>query len=249
MLIFAVLASMMFLTTTLTAPVLASTFSLIEDPSYECYLDEWGKSYTWLGNVYWWWYSSDNGYWKVKLDDSSKWNHVGLFQGTAPFGWGQAPHYWDWPGIHEDTPQYMYWRGMLDYSHLWWGHWDAQTNVGVDLWFNIWHPDLGWAVAELFVFFDQNGMFSHSIGSWWDQYRSDDGHSWWEICHHEGNLKDDEYKSFYVDVDALIDEAKSHISNPYYRESTWYLCDVLNCLEGKKAEAVAYFQYLYYLVN
>jgi len=222
---------------------LANTdFEVVEQETH------WAKSH-WgdLSNIHWYFGFFGKPY--MTMTDKAGWNGVGLFQGRKPFGWGTAP--WEFEEVVETKTQRFDWRGMKDYSNLRWLNIDAQTNIGIDVWFRVEHPELGNATAEIFIFFDMNGMGSLGVGSHFFHTSSVEGQgTWMFMMYHHTQMTNDVWKEVTdLNLNEQIQYFKKYCGNPYMSQSTFYTIGIDCLLEGNKANAAWVFDYCYYYVE
>lgn len=182
----------------------------------------------------------------MSMDDDDAWNCIGLFQGHKPFGWGTAPQ--NFAPVPDYKDSNFEWAGMKVDVDLWWGHIDAQCNIGLDLWIELYFQGDFYAELEFLIFFDQTGGFSLPQGGWNDLGWVWSGDNCWYSIQHRlpdpfGDLDDGVPVKLVFNLDDLIAEAKQHANNLYVQNSVWYIHCIDCLMEGLKCEAEWVFYY------
>lgn len=151
------------------------------------------------------------------------WGGIGAYQGRKPFGWGDAPHIFS-PIPISNKSVYVVWKGKINNLTVPQGNPMSQCSVGVDLWFEVESPD-GIRIAEIFIFFYQQGVVSQPEGVSVPITRSETGTpSWRYLLHHHSQMEIGQTAEYTVAINGLIDTLKN--SSLDYQQSTFRLIGV-----------------------
>jgi len=226
-------------------------YEFIAEDTYWC-----EGSFGYGGNYsQWFYYCEENGTIKMQLNERNGWNNVGMYQGSKPFGWGTAPHIF--PYIPDTKNITVDWRAMIEYSELWTfpSHpdcLDAQTNLGIDFWFETIHPTEGNKTFEIYVLFDCNGLLSVPLHTYRWFINSVDYVS---VQYHYCGMEYYVWKTITnYNLNQHIEYVKDNCErilhgSDYFKEATWYLRGIDCVLEGTKAEAIWWIDYCYLYVS
>lgn len=200
-------------------------YNLTVDKHFEEVFTYWGQSDWGLPGCEWYWYEGTMVHMTVYEWDWLDWNGLGVHQGQKPFGWGQAPYVFDpLPEADWDAINFA-WSGRIDGAF---GTW--QANLGVDLWWDVVYEGQT-EVAEMNIWFYQNGLLSVGVGQRGLEGRKDGGHKWQRMYYHRSQMLEDAWTTISVEVKPELAWFKDNTKEAHYKYGEWYLRDIDSWLE------------------
>jgi hypothetical protein len=169
----------------------------------------WGQSSWGKGGTSWTW----DGSTKVTMSVSSgsgAWNGIGLFQGSKPFGWGDAPN-----KFTPHTMDTVAWTGkVVTVGGL-------QANLGVDLWFNVNYGSTS-KIAEIYVLFYSAGWSALNTGAKSLVQQSSGGNTWAFETYHYAQMGIGTAQTYQVSISNEVNWCKQALtSDPVYKNGVW----------------------------
>jgi len=156
----------------------------------------WARSYTASDGLTW--YFDDKGHCNMSmLYYVLSWSNVGLFQGTKPFGWGSAnrtwtPFYVEQKQTPENATCLIDWGFTLNYADYYEAY-GGQTNLGIDIWFEIYHPTQGWLTGEFYDFVYMEGKQIVPINHTIYDIRSEEDNKWYFVEYHSMQAQKEQF--------------------------------------------------------